>query len=89
MRDELIGDVVQILAHEFRLRTDAQKIIADTFDERTFPSRRHGADGIPGMASDETEILRLRAEFAFDASRSTVAISSPTFFSRKSCLSYK
>jgi hypothetical protein len=38
-RDELIGDVVEVVADNLRPRADLQNIIADTFDQRGLPAR--------------------------------------------------
>jgi len=64
--DKLIGDVVQVIAHDLRLRADAQHIIAGTLDQRRLPSRCDGAQRIPGVAGDQTELGGLSAEFLLD-----------------------
>ena len=45
--DKLIGNVVQVIAHELRLRTDSQNIVADALDQRGLPARCDGAEGVP------------------------------------------
>ena len=45
--DKLIGDVVEVIADNLRLRTDSQHIVADTLDERGLPARRYGAESVP------------------------------------------
>ena len=55
-RDQLIGYVAQIIAHDVRLRADAKNIIADTLYEGSFPTGRHSAKRVPGVAGDQTEL---------------------------------
>jgi len=50
--DELVGDVVEVVADNLRLRADVQHIIADTFDQRGLPACRDGAERVPGVAGD-------------------------------------
>jgi hypothetical protein len=45
--DEPVGDVVEVVADNLRLRTDSQDIVADTLDQRCLPARRDGAKGYP------------------------------------------
>jgi len=59
----LIGNAVQVIVHELRLRTDAQNIVADTLDQRCLPARRDGAEGVPGVAGDQTELGGFNPEF--------------------------
>ena len=54
--DELICNVVEVIAYDLRLGTYTQNIVADTLDQRGLPARRDGAEGVPGVAGDETEI---------------------------------
>jgi hypothetical protein len=37
--DELIGNIVQVIAHDLRLRPDRQNIVAYTLDQRCLPAR--------------------------------------------------
>ena len=64
--DELIGNVVEVVADDLRLRTDPQNIVADTFDQRRLPARRDGAKRVPCVAGDETEPGRLSAKLFLD-----------------------
>src|SRR5262249_57048021 len=51
--DELIGDIVEVVGDNVRLRANAQNIVADTLDQRGFPARCDGAERIPGMAGGD------------------------------------
>jgi hypothetical protein len=55
-RDELIGHIVEVVADDLRLRADSQDVVADTLDQRRFPARRDGAQRVPGMAGNQTEL---------------------------------
>jgi hypothetical protein len=54
--DELIGDVIQVIADDVRLRADPQHIVADPLDQRCFPAGRDGAKRVPCVARDEAEL---------------------------------
>jgi hypothetical protein len=54
--DELIGNVVEVIADDLRLGADAENIIADTLDQRRFPARCDGAQRTPCVAGDKTEL---------------------------------
>ena len=64
--DELIGDVVQVIADKFGLRADPQHVVASSLDQRGFPASRDGAERVPCMAGDETEPRRLDPELLLD-----------------------
>ena len=64
--DKLIGNVVQVIAHDLRLRADPQNIVADTLDQRCLPARRDGAESVPWVAGDKTELGRLNRKLALD-----------------------
>jgi hypothetical protein len=64
--DELIGDIVQVIADDLRLGADPQNIVANPLDQRCFPARRHGAERVPGMARDQTELRGLDPKFPLD-----------------------
>src|SRR4029450_1677476 len=64
--DELIGNVVQVIAHDLRLRADPQNIVADTPDQRRPPARCDGAEGVPWVAGDKTEPGGLTAKLFLD-----------------------
>ena len=64
--DELVGDVVEVVADNLRLRADVQHIIADTFDQRGLPACRDGAERVPGVAGDHAELRGFGAEFLLD-----------------------
>ena len=66
--DELVGDVIQVIADDLRLGADAQNIVADPLDQRGFPARRHGAKRVPGMARDKAELRGLDTELLLDIS---------------------
>ena len=44
--DQLIGNVIQVIAHDLRLRADAQDIVAGPLDQRRTPPRRDGAERV-------------------------------------------
>jgi hypothetical protein len=54
-RDQLVGHVVEIIADDLRLRADAQDIVADAFDEGSFPTGRDRAKRVPGVTGDQAE----------------------------------
>ena len=54
--DELIGNVIQVVADDLRLGADPQQIIANTLDQRSFPACRDGAERVPSVAGDKTEL---------------------------------
>src|SRR5580704_10802903 len=66
--DQLIGHAVQVIADDLRLRTDSQDIVANTLDQRGLPARRHGAEGVPSVAGDETKPGRLNSKLLLDIS---------------------
>ena len=66
--DKLIGNVVQVIAHNLRLRTDSQNIIADTLDQRRLPARSDGAERVPCVASDKTKLGGLNRKLSLDVS---------------------
>src|SRR6516162_9161573 len=64
-RDELIGDVTQVVADDVWLRSNPQNIVADPLDQRGFPAGRHGAKRVP-VARDKTELRGLNPKLPFD-----------------------
>ena len=64
--DELIGDVIEIIADDLRLRADPQKVVADPLDQRRFPPGRDGAERVPGMARDKAELRGFDAKLRLD-----------------------
>jgi hypothetical protein len=54
--DELVGNIIQVIADELRLGADSQNIVADPLDQCSFPTGSDGAERVPGMAGDETEL---------------------------------
>jgi hypothetical protein len=54
--DELVGDIVEIVADDVRLRADPQDVIPDAPDQSSFPPGRHRAQRVPGMASDKAKL---------------------------------
>jgi len=64
--DELIGNIVKIIADDVRLRTDAQNFIANALDERGFPAGRYCAKCIPGVAGYETKLRWADAKLPLD-----------------------
>jgi hypothetical protein len=59
--DELVGDVVEVIADDLRLRAHPQQIVAGPSDQRRFPARRHGAERVPGMAGDISPSIAMAA----------------------------
>jgi hypothetical protein len=47
--DELIGDIVQVIADDLWLRADPQHVVAGPLDQRGAPASRDGAERVPGM----------------------------------------
>src|SRR5262245_39851833 len=64
--DKLIGDVIQIIANDLRLRADSQDVIADPLDQRCFPAGRYGAERVPCMASDKAELRGANPQLLLD-----------------------
>jgi hypothetical protein len=54
--DKLIGNIIQVIADDLRLRADSQNIVADPLDQGGFPSVRDGAERIPCVTGDKTEL---------------------------------
>ena len=54
--DQLIGNVIQVVADDVRLRPDFQEIVADSLYQRRFPAGRHGPKRVPCVARDKTEL---------------------------------
>ena len=63
LRDQLIGDGVQVCADDLRLRADSQDVVAHPLDQGGLPARSDGAEGVPCVASDKTHLRRLNPEF--------------------------
>src|SRR5262249_45375050 len=64
--DELIGNVVQVIAHDLGLRADPEDIVADAPDQRRVPARGDGAERVPGMAGDQAELRRFDTKLFLD-----------------------
>jgi pimeloyl-ACP methyl ester carboxylesterase len=64
--DEPVGDIVEVVADDLRLRTDSQNIVAGTLDQRCLPARRDGAQGIPCVTSDKAELRGLDRKLFLD-----------------------
>jgi hypothetical protein len=64
--DALIGNVIQVIAEDLRLRADSQDIVTDPLDQRRFPAGRHGTERVPRMARDKAELRRLNSELSLD-----------------------
>src|SRR4029450_4733253 len=63
LRDQLIGDVIQVRTDDLQLRADSQDVVAHPLDQSSLPARGDGAEGVPCMASDKTELRPLHSEF--------------------------
>jgi hypothetical protein len=59
--DELIGNVVEVVTDDVRLRAYSQDIVARALDQRSLPSRRDCAKGVPRVAGDKTELEGLNS----------------------------
>ena len=66
--DELIGNVVEVIAYDLRLRTDSKNVVAGTSDQCSPPARRDGAEGVPCVAGYKTELGRFNAELFLNIS---------------------
>jgi hypothetical protein len=64
--DELIGDVFQVIADDLRLGANPQNIIADPLDQRCFPAGRDGAERVPCVTGDQTELGGFNAKLPRD-----------------------
>jgi hypothetical protein len=64
--NELIGDIVEVVADDLRLRAYSQDIIPDALDQRCLPARRNGAKGVPRVAGDQTEPRRFGPQLFLD-----------------------
>jgi hypothetical protein len=60
---ELIGDIIEVVADNLRLRTYAQEVITNALDQRCLPTSGYGAERVPCVASDKTELGRLSSQF--------------------------
>jgi hypothetical protein len=45
--DKLVGNVIQVIANDLRLRANSQNIVAGALDQRGFPAGRDGAERVP------------------------------------------
>jgi hypothetical protein len=59
---------LRFVADNLRLRTDSKNVIADTLDQRCLAARRDGAEGVPCVAGDKTELRRLSSKLFLDIS---------------------
>ena len=66
--DELIGNVVEVIAHDLRLRADPKNIVADTPDQRSPPARRDSAESVPCVAGNKKELVRFNSKLFLDIS---------------------
>src|ERR1700750_3141860 len=68
LRDQLIGDVIQVIADDLWLRADSQDVVAHPLDQGSLPPRSDGAKGVPCVASDKTKLRRVDPEFPLNIS---------------------
>jgi hypothetical protein len=54
--NKLVRDIVEVVADDLRLGAHSQQIIANTLDQRSLPACRNGAQRVPSMAGDKTEL---------------------------------
>jgi hypothetical protein len=54
--NQLIRNVIQVIADDLWLRADSQNIVAGSLDQRRFPAGRHGAKRVPGVARDQAKL---------------------------------
>jgi hypothetical protein len=64
--DELIGNIIKVIADDLRLGTYSQNIIANPLDQRGFPTGRHGAKRVPCMTGDKAELGGSNPKLSFD-----------------------
>ena len=64
--DELIGDVIQVIADDLRLRAYPENCVANSLDQRGLPTSCDSTESIPCMASDETELGGPNPKLFFD-----------------------
>jgi hypothetical protein len=64
--DQLIGNLVEIIAHEIWLWTDLRQVAAGTLDQCRAPAGCLGANRIADVTGDHKRIRRLRAQLARD-----------------------
>jgi hypothetical protein len=64
--DKLVGNVIQVIANDLRLRANSQNIVAGALDQRGFPAGRDGAERVPGMTGDKTELRGLNPKLPLD-----------------------
>jgi hypothetical protein len=66
--DELTGNIIQIIADNLRLRADSQNFVADPLDQRGLPTGSDGAERVPDMTGDETELRGTNPKLLLDIS---------------------
>jgi len=66
--DELIGNVVEVVADDMGLRSNSQDIVARALDQRALPAGRDSAESVPSVARNEAELRGLHAELFLDIS---------------------
>ena len=64
--DELIGNIVEVIADDLRLRADSQNVVADPPDHRRFPTGCDGAKRVPCMTGDKAEPGGANPKLSFD-----------------------
>jgi hypothetical protein len=64
--DELIGNIVEIIADDMRLRTNSENVVPDPFDHRCFPTGSDGAERVPCMTGDKAEPGGANPKLSFD-----------------------
>jgi len=50
------GHIIQVIAHDLRLRTNSQDIVANALDQRRLPAGHHRAQRVPCVAHDNAEL---------------------------------
>src|ERR1700749_1540164 len=64
--DELVRDVVEIIADQLRLRADTEQIVAAALDQRGAPAGGEGAERVPGVTGDQEELRGWKAELLLE-----------------------
>ena len=64
--DELIGDVIQVITDDLRLRASLQNVVTGPLDQRGLPAGRHGAKRVPCVTGDKTELRGLNPKLPLD-----------------------
>ncbi|WP_246557087.1 hypothetical protein [Bradyrhizobium liaoningense] len=62
----MLGYIGKVVADDLRLGSNSEDVVSGPPDERGFPTGRHGAERIPGVAGDHAELRRTGSQFILD-----------------------